>query len=308
MKKPISVFSVIKLVLLVLVLVSITIYLHNSLKEIADYHFSIDYSYLVISLVILLFAQCALPVIWFFITVSLQCNLSFYESIRIRLISGIGKYIPGRVFGYGYLLIHYKEKGMSPKSVLASSFYELLLAAFSAFLFFSITLMFTNYRLLDDYKFVFYLLSVAGVILLHPSISQKPVNYILRLLKKDEINQRINYSRILQYTFYYFLVWMTYGIAFYYFVNAFTPQNIDLLIYLAGTFAVSTFAGFMAFFLPAGIGAREGMLVFLLNSITGNAIALIIAVGSRIWMIFVDVVLFCIALLTKPSKKIADNS
>lgn len=295
--KQINLYSILKITLLSIAILCIAFYVHHNINEISQFKFTLNIFMLVKSFILLAFAQVSLPIIWYFITHSLKCNLSFGNSIRIRLIAEIGKYIPGRLFGYGYLIMQYKEKGINTNRILTSSFYELLLSIFSSFLFFSITLIFTDYNYLSNYKVIFYSLSILGIILIHPKLFQKLLNFVLKLLKKKKLVYNLSYGKVLQYLFYYILVWVVYGIAFYFFINVFNKIAIDNFIMISGIFALSTFSGFLLFLLPAGIGAREGLLIILLGTILGNSPAIIISICSRLWMIFIDLILFFISLL-----------
>ena len=97
----------------------------------------------------------------------------------------------------------------------------------------------------------------------------------------------------------YLLFWLIFSLAFFLFVRAFTEVTFADIPYLSGSFALSTFTGFMAFFLPAGLGAREGLLIFLLGAATGNTIAIVVSIGSRLWLIAADIFLFFIAVISK---------
>jgi glycosyltransferase 2 family protein len=286
-----------KLILVAGVLSVLIYLLHDNYKNIKNYQFTIDKIYLFFSFLFLLFAIISITIIWYLITKSFKCNLSFKRSVLVRLISEIGKYLPGRILGYGYLLIHYKNAGKERKRVLNSSFYELLLSTISAFIFFTITLIFHNYEKLSEYKHIFILISFLSIVALHPYLLQKISNFAYKLVKKESTDCRISYFKVIQFLFLYLLVWLLFGIAFFLFIRAFTPIEFDKIIYISGVFAVSTFAGFMAFFLPAGLGAREGMIILLLTVLLGIVPTIVISIGSRIWMIIGDLVLFFIAII-----------
>lgn len=283
-------------------LVAILIMVYYTLKnynEIKQFTISINYKFLALSFIFLLGACFIVPVVWHLITLSLDCNLNFKETIRIRLISEIGKYIPGRVFGYGYLIIHYKEVGKDQIKLLNSSIYEIYLATYSAFLFFTLTLLPTSFQIFNTYKIGFIAISLLGIVSLHPWFFQKMSDLFCKIFRKEKIKYRISYPKILGFLTLYLLFWVVFSLAFFLFVRSFTEMSFKNILYLSGSFAISTFAGFMAFFLPAGLGAREGLLIYLLASLTGNILALVISVGSRIWLIIADIVFFLVASFSK---------
>lgn len=291
--------GIIKIVLTIVVLIILFHIIQDNYNEIKKYEFNFRISYLLASFVILLIATLILPFIWYLLTRNLNCHLGFFESMRVRLISEVGKYIPGRVFGYGYLLLHYKNKNKSQIKVLNSAIYELFLTTFSAFLFFTITYFFKSFELLNAYRILFITVSFAGIIFLHPWFFTKISDFFCRIFKKEKLTYTITYLKILSFLALYLLFWIVFSIAFFLFANTFTSIGIESISYISGSFAISTFAGFMAFFLPAGIGAREGLLIYLLGNLTGNILAIVISIGSRIWLILCDLFLFLAALIAQ---------
>jgi len=94
----------------------------------------------------------------------------------------------------------------------------------------------------------------------------------------------------------YGLTWILLGGAFALFVIAFYPDAGSHLRYVAGTVAVSYLGGYMAFFAPAGIGVREGLMGVLLADIMPAPAALVISLASRLWFTAVEL----LPLLTIP--------
>jgi len=269
----------------------------KNLNEIKEHRFNVNIIYLVPAFILLLASLFLLPILWYLITNVLKCNLRFFQTIRIRFISEIGKYIPGRILGYGYLMLQYNEAGKDKIRVLNSTIYELYLSTFSAFLFFTLILMFTSFQILDNFKTGFIVIAILGIISLHPWFFQKLSDIICKIFKKDKIQYQIKFTKIIFLLALYQAFWIILSLAFYFFVKAFTEIDFTQIGYLSGSFAISTFAGFMAFFLPAGLGAREGLLIYLLGFTTGNPLAILISIGSRLWLILTDSILFLIALL-----------
>jgi len=298
-----SVKFVLKIVITAVVLLLIAFVIKKNINELRIYDFSLDISSLILSFLVLIFSNLILAYIWFLITRNLLCNLGFFESVRLRLVSEIGKYFPGRVLGYGYLILKYKEAGKDQIRVLNSSVYELFLSTFSSFLFFSLMLLFTSFQLLNRFKFIFFIISIAGVIALHPWFFQKVSDLFCRAFKKEKILYKVSYTDTIKLLAFYLLYWLIFSFGFFYFVKAFTEVSSTDLVYLSGAFAISAFAGFLAFFIPAGLGAREGLLIYLLASVTGNTMAIIISLASRLWIIVVDLLLWGTSALSFVSIK-----
>lgn len=290
--------NIFKLAILIGGLVLLVFILRKNLRELDQYNYQVNGFYLLASFIILVIATLALHTNWYFITKTLECNLELRKSLTVRIKSEIGKYIPGRVLGYGYLIVYYKGEGKNQLRVLSSSFYELYLSTFSSFLYFTLIHIFISFKLLDPFRFLFIIISIIGILCLLPVFFQKLSDLFCRLFKKERITYKISFSGSLVLLLLYLGYWFLFSLAFFLFVKAFTDIRFLDIFYLSGSFAISAFAGFMAFFLPAGIGAREGALVYLLGILTGNAMAVIISISSRIWIILGDIVLFTGALIS----------
>jgi hypothetical protein len=290
--------SAFKFVLTVGVLFLLVYFLRKNLRELEGYDFHVKIIYLIASSMLLLVALIILPGIWYFITQSLDCDLRFKQSLRIRLITEVGKYIPGRVLGYGYLIVHYKDAGKDQIKVLNSSIYELYLSTFSSFFFYTIIHLFTSFKMFNPFRIEFIIISILGILSLNPFFFQKMSDLICRLFKKERLVYKISYSRAIGTLLLYLGYWVIFSLAFFLFVKAFADIQFSNFLYISGSFAISAFAGFLAFFLPAGLGAREAVLIYMLGILTGNVTAIVISIGSRIWIITGDLILFCYALIS----------
>lgn len=300
-KKNIKIALQIFLTLLIIFILAYTV--RRNYNEINKYTFKINIPSIVVSFLFLFAANITMAINWHIITKYNRCNISLPVAIRLRLISEIGKYIPGRVLGYGYLIIKYKEAGEEQIKVMSSSFYELFLSTFSAFLFFVANLLFKSFYVLDEYKIVFFGSSLLGFILIHPAFFRRLSYLFGKILKKNIEIFSISYLDVIKILLLYFIYWIIITFAFFYFVKSFISVDFENIGYLSGAFALSTLAGFLAFFVPAGLGAREGMMIYLLGFTTGNFFAIIISVSSRIWIIIGDFVLFLIVLFSSVFNK-----
>jgi len=63
-------------------------------------------------------------------------------------------------------------------------------------------------------------------------------------------------------------------------------------MFITGATVGAGIIGLFAFFVPAGLGVREGVMVFMLSFLMPPAMAGIIALSSRIWLTFAEVFLF----------------
>jgi hypothetical protein len=77
--------------------------------------------------------------------------------------------------------------------------------------------------------------------------------------------------------------WSVVGVGFTLMTQAFTDVYPELCPKLIGALALSWAAGMLSFVAPAGLGARESAMVFLLTQIWPAPLPIVVALGARLW-------------------------
>lgn len=93
--------------------------------------------------------------------------------------------------------------------------------------------------------------------------------------------------------------WLIFGVAVYFLVNSFYPINLSQTVILCGIFAISSILGILSFFVPAGLGVREGVQSYLLSLFIPVSAAILISLAMRIWMTLGELMCFFVALKIK---------
>ena len=89
------------------------------------------------------------------------------------------------------------------------------------------------------------------------------------------------------------------GISFYLLLSSMVEISILELPTIIGIIAFSGVTGLIAFFAPAGIGVREGLLIFFLSKYYPLEIATVLALLQRIWALATDVLLSIFIIIYK---------
>lgn len=84
------------------------------------------------------------------------------------------------------------------------------------------------------------------------------------------------------------LPWITYGVAFWLFCRGLLGNQAPGLSLALGAFVASYVAGLIVVFAPSGLVVREAALVAALTPSLGGAPALVLAIGSRLWLLVVE--------------------
>ncbi len=84
------------------------------------------------------------------------------------------------------------------------------------------------------------------------------------------------------------LPWITYGVSFWLFCRGLLGTQAPGFSLAVGAFVASYVAGLIVVFAPSGLVVREAALVAALTPSIGGAAALVLALGSRVWLLIVE--------------------
>ncbi len=84
------------------------------------------------------------------------------------------------------------------------------------------------------------------------------------------------------------LPWVTYGISFWLFGRGLLGEQAPGFSLAVGAFVASYVAGLIVVFAPSGLVVREAALVATLTPAVGGGAALVLALGSRLWLLIVE--------------------
>lgn len=286
-----KVFQFIKIIVSTVIIIFIVRYVKINGNTLKDFEFHFNYFYLTISFIILLiyiFNQFGL---WYFITIQNQCSISFSNSIATRAYSEFGKYIPGKVFGYAMLLYAYSKANQSKKLIAICMFFELLASVLAVTLIFILSVFFTDVSVFEKYRIFALSLLVLFFVLIHPKILNYFSDIFLKIVKREPVQLKVSYIQLLKLVLLYAANFMVFGVAFVIFINSIYPVAFSNYFFITGTTAGAGLIGMFAIFVPAGLGVREGVLVFTLSFVMPPALAGVIALTSRLWMTFAEVFL-----------------
>lgn len=268
------------------------LYININLIDLNNIIFKFDF--LLFSIIFYLFYHLFNETIWYIITKQNNCEINFFDTLKLRIYSNFGKYIPGKMFTYGILLYGYEKKNISKKKIAICSFLELILSILSAIIISLISIFSTDLKELNNYKFVLLILVFFCIIIIHPKVLQNIANFFLKKFHKKPIENTSTYRNSITILIIYIINWLVFGLAFYFFINSFYDFPFKFFLYSTGAFTMAGIIGLLAIFTPAGFGVREGVLIIVLSYIIPVPIASIISLSSRIWLTFCEILLFAI--------------
>lgn len=269
------------------------------------YDFSVNYFYLFISFIFFLLNLFFSSFIWALILklIDQKINISFSKVFTANLYSRFGRYIPGKIWCLAGRVYYTRGENISKKIVFTSSLQHMVIGIISGlllgFLLIGKMVSFLNYHLLILATIVLL------VLLFFPKSYYFIVNYLLKRIKKEKISSE-HFLQTKRLFLIFFLVTLNNiinGTAFFYSIYAVFPISFDYFFAVIGAFSLAGTLGIVALFAPAGIGVREGILVTLLSGIYPAAAAIVLALFSRIWFTFSELIIFFLVFIFDKYKK-----
>jgi glycosyltransferase 2 family protein len=205
--------------------------------------------------------------------------------IEYFCISQLAKRLPGTVWyiaGRSYL---YKQMDEPLRRVTFASSVELLITFLSGVL---TSLLFAGYFLTELTVLPWWgwlLLVALGLFLLHP----RSLHYWARRFNISEVPM-LHYGRLLLWVALYTLTWMIGGLILYFVGNLVIAIPIAQLPYLLGSWSLVGTLSFLVFFLPTNMGFSEVGLSLLLATIVPSALAVVVAVLNRLFLLICELV------------------
>ncbi|MGH3519289.1 MAG: lysylphosphatidylglycerol synthase domain-containing protein [Haloechinothrix sp.] len=227
---------------------------------------------------------------WQLIVNDLGRPVGYYRGAQIYLVGQLGKYVPGSVWGYLLQMELGKQAGLARARVFTGSVVHFGVAVVGATMIGSIALP----VILDTTPRVLWILGLLpiGLIVLHPAVLTWCTSLVLRVLRRPALDHQLEAGTILRILGTIGVAFVFQGLHLWLLANSIGAAGLSGLALCIGAMALGMVAGTAAFFLPAGVGAREGVLVaVLMTSGFGATQALAFAAASRVMFILADLIL-----------------
>jgi len=261
-----------------------------SWSEVQSLQWQIELWPLVLSFPIMLVHLAFLAGIWSQSLCYLGESLDRWPAMRVWLMTQIARYLPGGTWDAVTRMVVGSRGGLRLPQGGVSVVLEMVIQTVSAVSVFLLSLLvwpggpgFRTYGYLA-------LLVPLGLLVLYPPVVERVTNALLRLLGRPTIRLELRYGQVLSLFGLHVVARVGVGVGFFFFARAFYPFGWEDLPALVGTFAGAWVVGFVVFFIPLGLGVREGIMTALLGTLCPLPVATVIALGFRVWIALRDVV------------------
>lgn len=219
--------------------------------------------------------------------------VGYFRGAQIYLVGQLGKYAPGSVWGYLLQMELGRKAGLARARVFAGSVVHFGVIMVTGMMVGIIALP-VIFETSPSARWMLLLLPV-GLLVLHPGLLTWGTSVVLRLVRRPGLTRPLRGRTIgtimgsggIAFALQGVHLWLLAGS-----VDGPGPAGLTGLALCAGAMALGMVASTVAFFLPAGVGAREGVLVaVLMTSGIGATQALAFAAASRVMFVVADLVL-----------------
>ncbi|HEX2315388.1 MAG TPA: lysylphosphatidylglycerol synthase domain-containing protein [Thermomonospora sp.] len=224
---------------------------------------------------------------WRVFLAGLGSPLPLRAAARISFISGLGKYVPGKVWA----LVTQMELGREYKVPrirnVSSSLLAIASTVASGLAVAAVTLPLTSPQATDDYWWLF-LCAPVLLACLHPKIVTWGIDLLLRLARRPPLEHPVSLGVTLRAVAWTVLGWVLFGVHTWLIADAAGADGAGLPFLATGAYALAFTAGFLVFIAPNGLGAREAVLLLTLSPTLPEGAPLVVALVSRVLLSLAD--------------------
>lgn len=218
--------------------------------------------------------------------------LGFREAWRIWALSNLARFIPGGVWQFAGIAGLAARAGTSPIAATGGVVLQQLVVLLSGA---AVTAAFLPSLALQRFPLGYgaavsvalAALALAALLLPHGAtlLQRLTTRFFSRMVLFPSMRAR----SVAGYALALIVPWLAYGIAFWLFARGIVGERAPGLALSIAAFTAAYVWGIVWVPVPAGIGVREAALVALLSPQVGAEVAVILAVGSRIWLTAVEI-------------------
>jgi len=268
----------------------------------------VNWSLIAAASAIVLVTYAALIQSWRVLMTGWGSSLSYAAAVRTWTIANLGRYIPGKVWSVGALVVLAQREGVSPVAATGAAVLGTLINIGAGFGVVAVTGSVVLDALGAGYRSLAWIgsaLFVVGIVAL-PWVLPVVLRFIaarrptLSMPERDLPPHAIWLAVAINIA-----SWAGYGAAFMLLSRAILPDVSGALAAFVAIWTASYLVGYLFLIAPGGIGAREGTLVaaFLALGIAGAAEATILAAASRIGLIVLEVLPGLVSLALAPKAR-----
>jgi len=220
-------FNVIKVTLLLFSLIAVLWFIFKNANEILKYDYSFSLHILLIASVVSILGHLVNFFVWYKLSYGLGIKTSILEASKAWFLSKMGRYIPGKL---PFLLFRLSVYSSFPKKIVTlATGIEYISSIAAASIIVLTGILVTPNFLPHTIKIIALCCSVLIPIFLWPRLLMPCYNSILKLFKKEPLNEFPSYRLIVKAVFGHIVAGFIHGFAF--FLLLYSLQKVSIAYY-----------------------------------------------------------------------------
>lgn len=271
-----------------LVLAFLVRYVAVHWEGIAAHRWSLRPARLVLGSALALLAYSGFVLLWKRLLAVLGSPLSLVDAHRIWYFGNLGRYVPGKVLqlaGTAYLA---RAKGVSPVLAVAASLISQLFVVAAGGVLAAVMVPAAAGGEAAGIRAAGMAAGAVFALLVLTPLFGRVHRLALRLARRSEHWAPIRWRERAWLFAGAVLAWVALGGGFFFFLSSITPLPDGSFWPVAGICAAGYLAGWLAVFVPGGIGVREGVYALLLAQLVPGPVAAAAAILARLWLTLVE--------------------
>jgi hypothetical protein len=269
--------------------------------EVRAHEFQLSVSFLIGAALATLVGTLLATYAWYRSINALSASkVDFRQSIAATNVSGLTKYIPGKVWSYALQMYWLDGLGISKSLIVYVGVLNLAISMGVSVIFALVCLLF-GHLAFPASALLGSLLGLlafdALAICFNHSLLRALVSLVNRVFKRNLSAFDVTKSLLLELHLIHGLAAVASGLAAYLFCFAIGYRiDFDRSLVVIGASTLGDVAGFLAIIVPGGLGVREGLMYKVLGGQATGSLALVLPVASRMLNMFVEIALGLVAL------------
>jgi hypothetical protein len=261
-----------------------------NVRQLRDHEWTLRPGMLALSLVVQMAGLYSGALAWQLQLRRMGTRAPLLDLARIRFVSGLARFVPGKVWPFISAARLGSGAGMAPvvtvTSILAHTVFALIAALLTAALFLPLEVGALGIRLS-----MLRWLAPALLVLAHPRIIGVALALVARLSRQQVSAWTGSWLDGIGLVALSVAGWLITGAALCAFIVSVTPLPASAFTAVIGINAFAWVVGQVVFIAPAGLGAKDGAVAALLALFVAAPVAALIAVAVRLWSTLAEVIL-----------------
>ncbi len=265
-----------------LVIVFLVVGILSQVHDLPSIKWHFKPGWLAVSLVAFLFFQASQPELWRRVFRSLHGHLPAPRAWAIWCVSLLARYVPTQLLMVLSRIALAERQGARRDVCAASIVYEFFFAVGSAIALSTAFVIGLPSLSATPVRWLLIAVPVVMLFAMHPRVFGRVALVVLRRLGREPLPETLPFTKVIGYAVVYVACFLVEGFGVYAFarsLHAVEPGHEALLL---TSYAVGYAGSVLAFFIPGGLGAREGATVAVLSVAMPVRVALAVAIGVRL--------------------------